>query len=122
MKKRRRKVHTGRKARQNKRIVILTGIVAAIASLFVVAMIIWLFIGSNTGEAELAEESVDEASVESENISEVVYVDESIIQKITSDGQRVSKALSDRPATVEIAVRKKDEPIYEELFRNIDNN
>ena len=102
MKKRRRKVHTGRKARQNKRIVILTGIVAAIASLFVVAMIIWLFIGSNNGDAELAEESVDEASVESENISEVVYVDESIIQKITSDGQRVSKALSDRPATVEM--------------------
>ncbi len=108
MNKKKRRMRTGKKARQNRKFIILTGIVAASAILFVTAMVIWLFVSTNHVD-EMSEESLAEASVETDSISDFVYVDESIVDNIVKNGQQVSKALSERPATVELTAENTSE-------------
>ncbi len=101
MNKKKRKMRTGKKARQNRKLIILTGIVAALAILFVVVMTVWLFVSTNRGKEE-SEEALEAASVQTDTISDIVYVDESIIENIVGNGKKVSEAQSKRPETVEL--------------------
>ncbi|MBP5291612.1 MAG: hypothetical protein J6Y90_03220, partial [Lachnospiraceae bacterium] len=109
MKKSKKKIHTGLKARRNKRTVIATGIAAGGAFVFVIAMTLWLIFGQNAGKDVASEDSsLFEASVDEyqpETVSE--YINESIISHIISGGRAVSSALSARPATVEMTAENR---------------
>lgn len=124
------KMHTGAKARKNRRLVILSSIVAGLATVFVIGTIIYVIFGMDDGSAgEIAQtgkseeglavldssqdssvmdpftgmaitaasvEKIDTESQESE------YINQDIVDAIVSGGKSVSKALSGRPATVEM--------------------
>ena len=63
--KKTRKLRTGKKARRNRRLVIMTGVLAGFVVIFVGAMIVWLFRSSqDLGETALQEEAIFEASME----------------------------------------------------------
>ncbi len=99
-----RRMRTGKKARHNKRIVIASGIVAAAALVFVVAMVIWLFVSRNDAEqlAKEEQEALFEASLEAEEELNAEFIDSSTIDVIVKAGKGVSNALSQRPETVEM--------------------
>ena len=107
--KKKKRVYSGGRTRRNKRTMIITGIAGGAAVAFVLAMILWVIFGQNTG-TEIAQEdsSLFEASVEPyvpETVSE--YINEDIISHIVSGGTAVSKALSERPATVEMTAENR---------------
>ncbi len=99
-----RKKRTGKKARHNQRVVILSGIGAASALILVIVLAAWLFIG-NRKAAEVSEEEQEalfEASLEEEEEKNAEYINVSTIDAIVGAGKEVSKALSQRPETVEM--------------------
>ena len=107
--KKKKRVYSGARARKNKRTMIITGIAAGAASLFVLGMILWVVFGQNS-EVDVAQEdaSIFEASVEPyvpETVSE--YINENIISHIVNGGKAVSQALSERPATVEMTAENR---------------
>ena len=99
-----RKRYTEKKARQNRRVVILSGIGALSALILVGALTAWLFIG-NRKAAEVSveeQEALFEASLEEEEEKNAEYINASTIDAIVGAGKEVSKALSQRPETVEM--------------------
>ena len=102
IRKHKRKMHKGVKARQNKRVVVLSGIAAAVALVFTIMMVCWLVVQLRTDD-QLAGGDVPsfEATVaEREQLSE--YINSTIIQTITTAGKSVTDALSKRPETVQM--------------------
>ncbi len=100
-------MRTGKKARHNRRVIILTGTVAAAALVFVIAVAIWLFTSDTFNEEvakkenELFEKSLnDEVAFEESKNAEYISVE--TIDSIVSGGRGVSNALADRPPTVEM--------------------
>ena len=110
MKNHRRKLKAGKKARQNRKLIILTGIVAASALIFVGIMVAWLFVSTGRTEEQI-EEAIFDSSYEEqeESISEYVDMDESIVKSIVEAGKNVTKSLSARPATVEMTAENTSE-------------
>ena len=110
MKRNRRKLKAGKKARQNRKLIILTGIVAASALIFVGIMVAWLFVSTGRTEEQI-EEAIFDSSYEEqeESISEYVDMDESIVKSIVEAGKNVTKSLSARPATVEMTAENTSE-------------
>ena len=104
MKKNYRKMHTGRKARRNRRIVILSGIAGLSALLLVGALIAWLVISERQEAKKAAEnqEEIFEESLEVEEEKNSEYINVNTINSIVEGGKSVSKALAARPATVAI--------------------
>ena len=124
------KMHTGAKARKNRRLVILSSIVAGLATVFVIGTIIYVIFGMDDGSAgEIAQTGMSEeglAVLDSSQDSSVMdpftgmaitaasvekidtesqeseYINQDIVDAIVSGGKSVSKALSGRPATVEM--------------------
>ena len=99
-----RKRRTGKKARRNRIIVILSGVLAVFAVVLVGAMMVWLLIGDNKSpEQEQAEqEEIFEASLVMEEEKNEEFINESTIDAIVKGGHTVSEALLQRPATVEM--------------------
>ena len=92
----------GKRARRNRRLVILTGIAAVVALSFVIAMTVALITNMRKGDDELAVEPVFEASIDNNKTLQVEYVHSTLVKEIVGAGKSVSKALSERPATVEM--------------------
>ena len=115
MKRKKRRLRTGKRARRNRRLVILTGLAAVAALVFVVVMIATLIINMRKPGEELASEPVLEASLEEQETRQVEYVHPSILKDIVEAGKSVSRALSERPATVEMTPENTAE------FAKIDN-
>lgn len=105
MKKRKRSIHSGAKARRNRRLVILSCIVAVLASAFVLGMILFVIFGMNKGNDEGAEDvALFEASFAEpvEDLYESEYISPDTIRAIVDGGKSVADELSKRPATVEM--------------------
>ena len=62
MKKKNRRMHTGNKARHNRKLVILSGVVAASAIILVALAIVYALVGTNSEETEIQDVAVFEAS------------------------------------------------------------
>ena len=112
------RIRSGKRVRRNRKLVILSSIVAASAFIFVVAMTLYVIFGmnpeSNVPEGELADEAIFETSFEEpEPVSE--YLNESIVNSITDAGYSVTEALQGRPETVEMTDENRSS------FVNIDN-
>lgn len=135
MKNNKRKMRTGRKARRNRRAVILTGAGAAIALVMVVALAVFLIkthnetkeyvellqnetdSGEETGEstgvaalgglAEETDKAVFEENLLLEEAMNSGYISFSTIESIVRGGQSVTKALNSRPATVEMTAENR---------------
>ena len=112
------RIRSGKRVRRNRKLVILSSIVAASAFIFVVAMTLYVIFGmnpeSNAPEGELADEAIFETSFEEpEPVSE--YLNESIVSSITDAGYSVTEALQGRPETVEMTDENRSS------FVNIDN-
>ena len=102
---RKRKRRTGKKARRNRIIVILSGALAVFAIVLVGAMMGWLLIGDNNKtpeEAAIEQEILFETSLEVEEEKNEEFINESTIDSIVKAGHTVSEALLQRPATVEM--------------------
>ena len=106
-KKNYRKMHTGRRARHNRRLVILAGIAAGSAMLLVLGLMAWLIITTRKEETAQADNPIQEELVleetlvqEEEKNSE--YINVNTINAIVAGGRTVSEALGKRPATVEM--------------------
>lgn len=100
--KKKRKFYTGKKARQNRKAMILTGITAAAALVFVIVMAIWLVV-SGTKDNASQEAAIFESSedfVANEELSE--YINDTIVNAIVDAGKTVTDALGQRPATVDM--------------------
>ena len=107
MDKKKRKPRTGKRARQNRKLIMLTGVGVVLAVLFVIAMTMWLYV--STGRVSEEQEPVAGISIEEKSLSEIVYVQDSIVKKIVDGGVKVSKSLSERPETVEITAEEAEE-------------
>jgi len=118
MKKNYRRMHTGRKARRNRRIVMLSGVAAVSATLLVLALIAWMIVtGRSNDEVVTADidEAIFEASLEAEEEKNSEYINVNTINSIVDGGKTVSDALAARPATVEMTAENRAE------FVTIDN-
>ena len=105
MKKRKRRIHSGAKARRDRRLIILSGIIAVLASAFVLGMILFVIFGMNKGNDEGAEDvALFEASFAEpvEDLYESEYISPDTIRAIVDGGKSVADELSKRPATVEM--------------------
>lgn len=101
MRKTRGKRHTGAKARKNRKLVILSGIVAGAATVFVLAVAFYVIFGMNPPKTEVEDVAATASSiVEPEVIPE--YLNQTIIEAIVSGGKAVTDALAGRPETVEM--------------------
>ena len=109
MNKKKRRPRTGKRARQNRKLIVLTGIGVVLAVLFVIAMTMWLYVSTGRVTQEQEQEVVVGISVEEQSIREIVYVQDSIVDKIVNGGVKVSKALSQRPETVEITAEEAED-------------
>lgn len=101
MKKSGKRMHTGPRARKNRKLVILSSVVAVLCTVFVLGMVGYVIFGMGGGESEeeLPEEAIFEASIiQREKVPE--YLNESVVDSIVKGGASVSKALAGRPATV----------------------
>ena len=88
MRKTRGKRHTGAKARKNRKLVILSGIVAGAATVFVLAVAFYVIFGMNPPKTEVEDVAATASSiVEPEVIPE--YLNQTIIEAIVSGGKRL---------------------------------
>jgi len=111
MKKRKRKMRTGRgnlrrkRVRRNRRLLILIGIVTSAtlvyATVFIVTLLRNQYIIDDPSESEQYFESTEVAQ-KTHNNANNIYINEDIIKHITGAGKNVSEALSERPETVEL--------------------
>lgn len=104
--KKKRRMHSGAKARKNKRLALLSGIVAGLATVFVIGMVLFVIFGMN-GENDVENAATFEASftepIENVEVSyEEEYINQETIKAIVAGGKSVTDALSKRPATVEM--------------------
>ncbi|MBR4668450.1 MAG: hypothetical protein IKO76_06820 [Butyrivibrio sp.] len=107
MRKTRGKRHTGAKARKNRKLVILSGIVAGAATVFVLAVAFYVIFGMNPPKTEVEDVAATASSiVEPEVIPE--YLNQTIIEAIVSGGKAVTDALAGRPETVEMTDENRD--------------
>ncbi|RKM61934.1 hypothetical protein D6855_00515 [Butyrivibrio sp. CB08] len=103
-----RRRRTGRKARRNRRAVILSIAASGILLALVIGLCLWLFLSGRQDEAELAEkerlqeQALFEASLQEEEERNAEFINAATIDHIVGAGRQVSKALSLRPATVEM--------------------
>jgi hypothetical protein len=102
--KRRRR--TGKKARRNRRFLMLSGVIAVSALALVVGLAIWLFISEKRTQklVEMAkdQEEIFEEELEVEELKNSEYINVLTIDEIVKAGRTVSSALAQRPATVEM--------------------
>ena len=112
MKKKKRKMRTGRggkrnqRIRRNRRLIVLTGIVTAAALVYFTVIIVGL-IKNLHGSSSLSEsgpyvKATKLANETPQNVSKELNVNPDIINHIIGAGRRVSEALSQRPETVEL--------------------
>ncbi len=108
MEKKKKRMHSGKKARNNKRLVILSGVVAAGAIIFVIGIIIYvIFCMQPVKQDEEQDIAIFEASLpEQEHISE--YMSAEVIDAIVSAGKTVSKSLSQRADAIELTDENRD--------------
>ncbi|SFB88440.1 DUF5722 domain-containing protein [Butyrivibrio sp. YAB3001] len=104
MEKKNRKMRTGEAARKNKKLVILSAVVAVLASAFVIGIVVYVIFGMNSESlTETEEDAIFEVSIEE---SEEAFVKETmppdVVNAIVSGGKSVSDALNNRPVTVEM--------------------
>ncbi|MCR5556986.1 MAG: hypothetical protein K6F75_05450 [Butyrivibrio sp.] len=117
--KKRGRIRSGARARRNRRLVILSSIVAGSALIFVVLAAIYVIFGMDPSKDALEpEEATDMAIFESsfqepELVSE--YLNSSIISSIVDAGHSVTEAVKKRPKTVEMTDANRS------TFVNIDN-
>jgi hypothetical protein len=108
------KMRTGKKARRNKRFLVISGIIAVSALLLVVGLGVWLFISEKRAEqqetVELAQqEDLFEVEYEQEEEKNSEYINPVTIDQIIGGGKTVSDALALRPATVEMTAENRAE-------------
>ncbi len=112
MKKKKRKMRTGRggkrnqRIRRNRRLIVLAGIVTAAALVYFTVIIVGL-IKNLHGSSSLSEsgpyvKATKLANETPQNVSKELNVNPDIINHIIGAGRRVSEALSQRPETVEL--------------------
>ena len=102
MVKKKRKMHTGKKARQNKRTIVLTGIAAASALVFVIVMGIWMVI-SGKGDGSSQEAAIFESSTSEPGKTQISeYINDNVVGNIVNAGKMVTDSLKERPATVDM--------------------
>ena len=112
MKKKKRKMRTGRggkrnqRIRRNRRLIVLAGIVTAAALVYFTVIIVGL-IKNLHGRSSLSEsgpyvKATKLANETPQNVSKELNVNPDIINHIIGAGRRVSEALSQRPETVEL--------------------
>ncbi|MBR1641197.1 MAG: hypothetical protein IJ683_02595 [Butyrivibrio sp.] len=114
-----RRRRTGRKARQNRRAVIVAIIACASCIVLVASLCIWLMVSGGQTAATLTEEQIAEQTQQQEALFEASledteeknseYINSKTIDQIVSAGKEVSKALSLRPETVEMTDENRDE-------------
>lgn len=99
-----RKRHTGKKARQNRRLVIISCVLAGIIIALVGGLAVWLITGNKKAEEVAVEDetALFEASLEVEEEKNNEYISTPTIDAIVKAGKEVSKALELRPDTVEM--------------------
>ena len=111
MKKRKRRMRTGRgsarnrRIRRNRRLLALSGIVTAVALVFVTVLVVTLLKNVYTGDSGTESESFLETIEISRDTSKVgkhEYLNPDIINVITGSGMTVTEALSQRPETIEL--------------------
>lgn len=111
MKKRKRRMRTGRgsarnrRIRRNRRLLAFTGIVTAVALVFVTVLVVTLLKNVYTGDSGTESESFLETIEISRDTSKVgkhEYLNPDIINVITGSGMTVTEALSQRPETIEL--------------------
>ena len=112
------RIRSGARRRRNRKLVILSTVVATAAFIFVAAATLYVIFGMDSGKDALEEATVDEAIFETsfedpEPVPE--YLNESIVSSITDAGYSVSEALQGRPETVAMTDDNKS------TFVNIDN-
>ena len=100
-------MHTGKRARHNRRLVILAGIAAGSAMLLLLGLMAWLIITTRKEEMAqtdnpLQEELVLEEALVKEEEKNAEYINVNTINAIVDGGRTVSEALGKRPATVEM--------------------
>ena len=101
MRKKRGRMHSGSKARRNRKLVALSGLVAAVAIAFLVGIALYAIFGLQKEEVITEDFAVIESSItEPEVINE--YLNESIIDTIVAGGKTVTDAMAGRPETVEL--------------------
>ena len=114
----RKKMRTGKKARRNKRFLMLSGVIAIAALALVIGLGVWLFVSEKRQEqvAELEQsDEIFEQEFEAEEEKNSEYINVKTIEQIIGGGKEVSNALAKRPATVEMTAENRDE------FVNITN-
>ncbi len=117
--KKRGRIRSGARARRNRRLVILSGIVALAATVFVLAAAIYVIFGMDNGQAPLEDQDAADIAIfessfeEPEPVSE--YLSSSIISNIVDAGHSVTEALGKRPQTVDMTDANRS------TFVNIDN-
>ncbi len=107
-----RKLRAGRKARRNKRFLMLSGAIAVSALALVVGLAVWLFVSEKRQEKELElarQENIFEEELETEEEKNSEYINAMTIHQIVGGGKKVSEALGKRPATVEMTAENRDE-------------
>lgn len=108
MKKKNRRMHTGNKARHNRKLVILSGVVAASAIILVALAIVYALVGTNSEETEIQDVAVFEASFPIDDMTISEYISGEVVDTITSAGNSVIEALKARPETVEMTDENRD--------------
>ncbi len=109
MENKKRKRYTGKKARHNRKVVIYAG-AGALASLILVGTLVtWLLISTKNNAVsqeqtatQEEQEAIFEASLEAEEEKNSEYISADTIDTIIAAGKEVSKALSMRPAMVDM--------------------
>ena len=112
MKKKKRKMRTGRggkrnqRIRRNRRLIVLAGIVTAAALVYFTVIIVGLIKNlhsrSSLSESGPYVKATKLANETPQNVSKELNVNPDIINHIIGAGRRVSEALSQRPETVEL--------------------
>ncbi len=107
MRKKRGRMHSGTKARRNKKLVALSGIVAAVAIVFLVAIAVYAIFGLEKEEVITEDFAVIESSITEPQIVQE-YLDQNIIDAIIAGGKTVTDAFSGRPEAVELTDENRD--------------
>ena len=114
---------TGKKARRNQKIVLISTIAGGAALIFVIALVIWLTVGKGSvQDTQLVEEEplveasnekitdeIFEEALEEEEEKNSEYINPETIAAVVRGGKKVSDALSKRPATVEMTDENRSE-------------
>ncbi|MBQ3795548.1 MAG: hypothetical protein II842_04580 [Butyrivibrio sp.] len=113
------KMRSGARARRNRKLVILSSIVAAAAVIFVLAITLYVIFGMGGQEAEAEPDSIQDVAIFEASFPEqdvvTEYLNKSIIDQIVGAGKTVTDTLQKRPKTVDMTDENRD------TFVSIDN-